>query len=80
MSSEEEFCGTAAKEKLSYDARGRLRNPATQTAYTPGSGCLSFSEPAAVGSMRRCSLDLFGIKAKNVGFGAKSQKSMNTMS
>jgi hypothetical protein len=43
---------------------------------------LSFSEQAAIGSMRRCSLDffciLFCIKAKkNVGFGAKPQESMD---
>ena len=43
---------------------------------------LSFSEQAAVGSMRRCSLDffciLFCIKAKKyVGFGAKPQESMD---
>jgi len=43
---------------------------------------LSFSEQAAVGSMRRCSLDffciLFCIKAKkHVGFGAKPQESMD---
>jgi len=43
---------------------------------------LSFSEQAAVGSMMRCSLDLFcilfGIKAKkHVGFGATPQESMN---
>ena len=36
MPSEEEFCGTAAKMEYSYDARGKLRNPATQVAYTPG--------------------------------------------
>ena len=43
---------------------------------------LSFSEQAAVGSMRRCSLDffciLFCIKAKkHVGFGATPQESMD---
>jgi len=43
---------------------------------------LSFSEQAAIGSMRRCSLDLFCIlfyiKAKKyVGFGAKPQESMD---
>jgi hypothetical protein len=43
---------------------------------------LSFSEQAAIGSMRRCSLDLFCIlfciKAKkHVGFGAKPQESMD---
>jgi len=43
---------------------------------------LSFSEQAAVGSMRRCSLDffciLFCIKAKKyVGFGATPQESMD---
>jgi hypothetical protein len=43
---------------------------------------LSFSEQAAVGSMRRCSLDLFcilfGIKAKKyVGFGATPQESID---
>lgn len=37
MPSEEEFCGIAAKQELSYDAWGRLRNPATQVAYDPGS-------------------------------------------
>ena len=36
MPSEEEFC-KIAKQELSYDAWGRLRNPATQAAYTPGS-------------------------------------------
>jgi hypothetical protein len=43
---------------------------------------LSFSEQAAIGSMRRCSLDffciLFCIKAKKyVGFGATPQESMD---
>ena len=43
---------------------------------------MSFSEQAAVGSMRRCVLDffriLFGIKAqKNVGFWATPQESMD---
>ncbi|HOV36733.1 MAG TPA: hypothetical protein PLJ19_09275, partial [Dysgonamonadaceae bacterium] len=43
---------------------------------------LSFSEQAAIGSMRRCSLDffcmLFCIKAKkNVGFGATPQESID---
>jgi len=43
---------------------------------------LSFSEQAAIGSMRRCSLDffciLFCIKAKkHVGFGATPQQSMD---
>ena len=37
MPSEEEFCNAVAKQELSYDAWGRLRNPATQVAYTPGS-------------------------------------------
>ena len=43
---------------------------------------LSFSEQAAVGSMRRCSLDLFCIlfcikTKKYVGFGATPQESMD---
>ncbi|WP_165004269.1 hypothetical protein [Seramator thermalis] len=43
---------------------------------------LSFSEQAAIGSMRRCSLDLFCIlfcikTKKYVGFGAKPQESMD---
>jgi hypothetical protein len=43
---------------------------------------MSFSEQAAIGSMRRCSLDffciLFCIKAqKNVGFWATPQESMD---
>ena len=43
---------------------------------------LSFSEQAAIGSMRRCSLDLFCIlfcikTKKNVGFGATPQESMD---
>jgi len=37
MPSEEEFCGIAAKQELSYDAWGRLRNSATQVAYDPRS-------------------------------------------
>jgi hypothetical protein len=37
MPSEEEFCGIAAKQELSYDVWGRLRNPATQVAHTLGS-------------------------------------------
>ena len=45
---------------------------------------LSFSEQAAIGSMRRCSLDLFCIlfciKAKKyVGFGATPQESMDNV-
>ena len=36
MPSEEEFC-KFAKQELSYDAWGRLRNPATQTVYAQGS-------------------------------------------
>ena len=36
MPSEEEFYGVAVKQEYSYDAWGRLRNPATQAAYTPG--------------------------------------------
>lgn len=36
MPSEEEFC-KIAKQELSYDAWGRLRNPSTQEAYTSGS-------------------------------------------
>jgi hypothetical protein len=43
---------------------------------------LSFSEQAVIGSMRRCSLDLFCIlfcikTKKYVGFGAKPQESMD---
>ena len=37
MPSEEEFCNAVAKQELSYDAWGRLRNPATQVTYTAGS-------------------------------------------
>ena len=37
MPSEEEFCNAVAKQELSYDAWGRLRNPATQVAYAAGS-------------------------------------------
>ena len=37
MPNEEEFCNAVAKQELSYDAWGRLRNSATQVAYTPGS-------------------------------------------
>ena len=37
MPNEEEFCNAVAKQELSYDAWGRLRNPVTQVAYTPGS-------------------------------------------
>ncbi|MEA4979652.1 MAG: hypothetical protein VB098_07150 [Petrimonas sp.] len=36
MPSEGEFYGVAVKQGLSYDARGRLRNPSTQVAYAPG--------------------------------------------
>ncbi|WP_370453870.1 RHS repeat-associated core domain-containing protein [Proteiniphilum sp. X52] len=36
MPTEEEF-SKIAKQELSYDAWGRLRNPATHVAYTPGS-------------------------------------------
>ena len=36
MPGEEEFYGVAVKQEYSYDAWGRLRNPATQVAYTPG--------------------------------------------
>ncbi|WP_255417328.1 RHS repeat domain-containing protein [Proteiniphilum sp. X52] len=36
MPNEEEFC-KIAKQELSYDAWGRLRDPATQAAYAPGS-------------------------------------------
>ena len=42
MPNEEEFCNAVAKQELSYDAWGRLRNPATQVAYTPGSDPVLF--------------------------------------
>ena len=37
MPSEEEFCNEVAKQELSYDPWGRLRNPATQQVYAVGS-------------------------------------------
>ena len=42
MPNEEEFCNAVAKQELSYDAWGRLRNPSTQVAYTPGSDPVLF--------------------------------------
>ena len=41
MPSEEEFC-KIAKQELSYDAWGRLRNSATHAAYAPGSEPILF--------------------------------------
>ena len=37
MPSEEEFYGEAVNRESSYDAWGRLRDPAAQEPYAPGS-------------------------------------------